>query len=175
MYTNRFAQSCFQRITLSHDYSDYDCSVPRCLPLAQPENPETDPILALVEAMFLKFQPGGLTEAELFDQVEHDLPGVFSIAELQAALKKGLSQGVFTKLTPPVINYCCDNCPVPTFTFCSLIDRLPKNQPYVAWLYAQLTSSPEVKRKRFVQFFNAVLKCVYGGRTLACSTCQVTD
>jgi hypothetical protein len=164
------AQSCFRPIQLHHNYSPYDRSLCRCgLVTNILESPLTNPILALVEAMWTVFTFDGITQDDLFAEVEVLFPGIYTVEQLQTALAKAMSTGVFICLVPPIRYQCCETEP-PTarFTFSPNLDRSPGNKTYVAYLYGQVTATPAVKKALFFQIFKAY--CCAGTGQL-CSSC----
>lgn len=150
------AQSCFRPIQLYHNYSAYDHTICRAGPtLTVSTSPEQDPILALVEAMWAIFALEGTTQADLFDEVQVLFPNIYTTTQLLTALRKALSTGVFIKLVPPVRYLCCETEPcVPRFTFSPNLDRCCMNpNPYVAYLFGEITSTAAIKQMTFAQIF----------------------
>lgn len=168
-------QSSFRALNLYHNYSAYDCAITRCLPLAPLSDPATNSILALVQASMLYFAPGGLTQSTLFDYVDALHPGVYSPIQLQAAFTKALSQGVLLRLQPSFCCPCVDQgIPDPFYTLHPNMDANPKNHPYVAFVYADVTSSPQRKRTLYAQVFRFKPGCVNSFQA-CCGTVAADD
>jgi len=166
------AQSCFRPIQLYHNYSGYDHTICRGLPtLTVTTSPLTNPILALVEAMWSIFSVHGILQDDLLNQVENLFPGVYTTQQLQVAFQKALSTGLFLTLVPPIRYQCCETEPcVPRFTFSPTMDRGGNApNPYVAYIYSQVTATLQTKRTLFAQIFKPLLCCNTGYAT--CSSC----
>jgi hypothetical protein len=149
------AAAAFKPIQLYHDYSLlYDCSIPRCLPIAIAGYPAQNPILAIVEALLFHWTIAGRTEEEIVEYVRAAYSN-YSVDIIEAAFDEALRQGVLVKLVPNQIGYCCgqEGCPTPTFTYAPEMDRNPANHSYVAYLYTQITSDPVIKKNQFFNFF----------------------